>query len=230
MRLRPAFVVLLLIVLPVPASAAAPFAVRQVRGHASLQHRGVVRAAVPGVPVVQGDVLTTAAGAALELDLAGHGSLRLQGESSLAVERLPFAAWAPDLLTVLNLLHGGMRLRWSYPRHAAGVWPLLIYVGPLRALLGRGAFGFARDTSRTRVCVLSGRLRVAPLGPPVTERVAADGCRDFGVSQTSGSTALHTIQAPEELLAQQSPWVTVPRSLDLPQKPPPVRTANGAGR
>ena len=164
-----------LIVLAVFAAAAAEadsvLKVDQVSGHASRDRIGTSSPLTAGEALAERDIVHVGAGSHVVLDIGSNGFFELGPGSELDIEKLPYASYAQDLGTIINLSAGYLRVVWRRPQEG-GNWPLFVYFGTQHASLDAGEYFFDRQDTSARICSAGGRVEVVPgagegaLAPP----------------------------------------------------------------
>lgn len=219
--------------------AAEMLAVEALSGKAIIERDGEKSALKVGDVLAERDRLALAEGTTLALRLGRHGRMELGGGAQLVAEKLPFASYAADLRSVLNLQNGYLRVVWKHPGTSAN-WPLYVALGDYRASLASGEYFFENARAVQSICNAEGQVGLSSSGSVETRTLEPDACYrlDHGPLQPIArqpedwvpvrlSYSLGNIADPREAATT----VAVAPEIPLPQQPQPraprtiIRTA-----
>lgn len=168
------------------ARAAPVLVVDQVAGLASADLLGEQRRLKPGDVIREREVLkTVGTDSRLSLLFASEGRLELGGDAMLAIEKLPVAADAADLRSLVSLRAGYLRVLWTLPPQEASRWPFHLFFGGRRSSLTPGEYFFERSDRGLRSCVASGRLTVTAIAGDGQEILRDGACYDLPVADSA---------------------------------------------
>lgn len=213
------------------AGAAEMLTVEALSGKAIIEREGEKSALKVGDVLAERDRLTLADGATLALRLGRHGRMELGGGAQLVTEKLPFASYAADLRSVLNLQNGYLRVVWKHPSTSAN-WPLYVALGDYRASLASGEYFFENARGSQAVCNAEGQVGLSSSGSVETRTLEPDACYRLGrgplqpiARQPEDWVPVRLAYALGNLADPREAATTVAAAPEVPpQQQPPART------
>lgn len=163
-----------------PTLHAAPvLVVESVGGEATGDLLGEVRRLGAGDVIREREVLRTGPDSRLSLLFASEGLLEMGADARLAIEKLPLAADASDLRSLVSLDRGYLRVLWTPAPDRAARWPFHLFFGGQRSTLQPGEYFFERRPGSLRSCVASGELTVTAIAGDAVEHLPSEACYDL---------------------------------------------------